>query len=208
MNLVDNTINEFCAVLASGEPTPGGGSTAALAGALGAALTEMVASLTVGRKKYAGHEELMLGCLERSEALRLRFIDIIDRDAKAFDGVSAVFAMPKETEEEKAARSLAMQAALKACTQTPVEMMECALSAFELISDMLGKFNENAASDLGVAALCLKAAVQGAWLNVLINLGGIKDEAFVSGCVEHGEAVLSKALPLADEIYDVILKSL
>ncbi len=206
MKLADMTVTAFADLLASSEPAPGGGSTAALEGALGAALVGMVATFTIGRKKYAEHEELMKEIVADAQQLRAQLIDVIDRDTQAFNGVSAVFAMPKETDEEKAARTAAMQEALKACTLTPFEMMECSLKALELAEKMPGKFNVNAASDLGVGALSLKAAVQGAWLNILINIGGIKDEAFVAKYRSEGEAILHKALPLADKIYAHVLE--
>lgn len=208
MKLADMTLNNFADLLASDSAAPGGGSTAALEGALGAALAGMVATFTIGRKKYAEYENLMKETVAKAEKLRLQLMDIIDRDTEAFNGVTAVFAMPKESDEEKAVRAAAMQEALKACTLTPFEMMECSLSSLEIIDSMLGKFNTSAASDLGVAALSLKAAVQGAWLNILINIGGIKDEAFSTKYRSEGEAILGKALPLADRIYAAILESL
>ena len=208
MKLVDRSVDDFCTVLASCEPAPGGGSSAALEGALGAALVGMSASLTIGRKKYAKHEELMIAAEGRAGELRLNFLDIIDRDAEAFNLVSAVFTMPKETNAEIAERSAAMQAALKACTMTPLEVMECALATLELMSEMLGKYNYNTASDFGVAALSLKAAVQGAWLNVLINLGGIEDMQFSSERRMQGEAAMDRALALADMIYADALRGI
>lgn len=208
MKLVDMTLNDFSALLASDAPAPGGGSAAALEGALGAALTHMVASLTTGKKKYAEHETLMQELLQQTEALRVKFVDVIDRDTEAFNGMSAVFAMPKDTDEQKAARSGAMQEALKACTLTPFDMMVYAVEGLELTERAVGKSNTSAASDLGVAALSLKAAVQGAWLNILINIGGIKDEAFAAKYRAEGEGILAKALPLADKIYETVLASL
>jgi len=208
MKLVDSTISDVLDITASDAPAPGGGSIAALTGALGAALVGMVASITVGRKMYADHEQLMTDSIDKAEKLRLRLSDIIDRDAEAFKSVSAVFAMPKETDEEKNKRSAAMQTALKSCVMTPIEIMECALCAIELAYEMQGKFNSNAASDLGVAVLSLKAAVKGAWLNVLINLSGIKDTAFVAEYKKRGETILEKALPPADDIYNDVLHSL
>jgi len=208
MKLTDMTLTAFSDLLASDAPAPGGGSAAALGGALGTALTGMVASLTVGKKKYAEHEELMQEIIAGAEAVRRQFVDVIDRDTEAFNGVSAVFAMPKDTDGQKAARKQAMQQALQACTLTPFEMMCCALSALELTGRALGKSNINAASDLGVAALNLKAAVQGAWLNILINISGIEDQEFVARYRSEGEAILAKALPLADHIYETVLSSL
>ncbi|MCL2562988.1 MAG: cyclodeaminase/cyclohydrolase family protein [Oscillospiraceae bacterium] len=208
MKLTDMTIPAFTALLGSDAPAPGGGSAAALAGSLGAALTTMVASLTAGKEKYQAHEALMQEIITEGGRLRLQLVDVIDRDTEAFNGVTAVFAMPKDTDEEKAARKAAMQAALKACTLTPYEMMECSLAALELTERALGRSNTNAASDLGVAALTLKAAIQGAWLNILINIGGIRDEDFVTQYRVGGEAILAKALPLADKIYETVLGEL
>ncbi|MDR0511520.1 MAG: cyclodeaminase/cyclohydrolase family protein [Treponema sp.] len=205
MKLANKTIIDFTEVLASSEPAPGGGSTAALEGALAASLVEMVTGLTIGKKKYAEHDDLMKEIGLQAAKLRAELTDVIDRDTEAFNGVSAVFAMPKETDEEKSLRSDAMQQALKACTLTPFEMMQCALAVLELAEKMLGKFNSSAASDLGVAALSAKAAAQGAWLNILINIGGIKDEAFTGKYRGGGEAILAKALPLADKIYAHVL---
>lgn len=116
--------------------------------------------------------------------------------------------MPKTTDEEKAARAAAMQAALKGCTLTPYEMMELSVEALELIDCIWGKSNASAASDVGCAVLSLKACIQGAWLNVCINVGGIKDEAFVGEYRAKGEALLARALPLADSLYERILGSL
>ena len=206
MKLVDKTISGFTELLASSEPAPGGGSAAALKGALAASLVEMVTGLTIGKKKYAEHEKLMIQIAAEAAKLRVQFSDIIDRDTEAFNGVSAVFAMPKESDAEKSARSAAMQEALKACTLTPLKMMQCALATLELAEKMLGKSNVTAASDLGVAALGAKAAAQGAWLNILINIGGIKDEAFTSKYRGEGEAILAKVLPLADKIYADVLE--
>jgi len=208
MKLVEMSVAQFDEILASDAAAPGGGSAAALEGALGIALTHMVGGLTLGKKKYAEHQEMIENLMAQAERIRKDFIDVIDRDTEAFNGVSAVFSMPKETDEEKAARGEAMQIALKACTITPYEMMCYAVEALELTNSAVGKSNTSAASDLGVAALSLKAAIQGAWLNILINISGIKDEAFVAKYRAEGEAMLAKALPLADSIYETILGSL
>jgi len=208
MKLTEMTITAFNDILASDAPAPGGGSAAALEGAVGIALTNMVASLTLGKKKYAEYQDLMEELIGEAADLRAQFIDVIDRDTESFNSVSAVFAMPKDTEEEKAARKEAMQAALKTCTYTPYDMMRFALTGLELTKKALGKSNSSAASDLGVAALSLKAAVQGAWLNILINISGIEDQAFVEEYRKKGNEILAKALPLADEIYETVLASL
>ena len=150
----------------------------------------------------------MVEIMQKSEKLQEELLFSIDRDTEAFNGVTAVFSMPKETDQEKELRKVAMQLALQEATVVPFRMMGFALEALELTKKAVGKSNTNAASDLGVASLTLKAAVQGAWLNVLINLGGIKDEVFVQTHKTNGEAILKKALPMADEIYQEILGSL
>lgn len=208
MKLVDRTVTGFTDLMASDAPAPGGGSAAALEGALGAALTAMVCALTIGKKKYADVQDLAAEAQAKANDLKDRFVDVIDRDTEAFNAVSAVFAMPKETDEEKAARKAAMQQALKGCTKTPYEMMELSCQALELTRSVVGKLNASAASDLGCAALSLKAAMQGAWLNVLINIGGIQDQAFVEEYRQKGQELLDRALPLADEIYQDVLQSL
>ena len=196
MQLAELTVRGFADLLGSDAPAPGGGSAAALAGALGAALTAMVGSLTVGRET-----------LEKARDLEHRFLDVMERDTEAFNAVSAVFAMPKGTDQEKEARAAAMQEALQGCTKTPFEMMELSLEALRLTDGLVDRSNASAASDLGCAALHLGSAVQGAWLNVLINLGSIRDAAFAAQYRTRGQILLDEALPLAQSIYDRVLKA-
>lgn len=208
MKLAELKTAEFVDLLASDAPAPGGGSAAALEGALGAALTAMVCSLTIGKKKYAEFEELAAEAQKKAADLKARFVDVMDRDTEAFNVVSAAFGMPKATDEEKAARSAAIQKGLEGCTKTPFEMMELAVETLELTASILGKSNDSAASDLGVSALSLRAAIQGAWLNVLINIGSLKNKELAEDYRKKGEALLAKALPLADQIYDTVVKSM
>jgi formiminotetrahydrofolate cyclodeaminase len=208
MKLVEMKVADFADLMASDAPAPGGGSAAALEGALGVALTAMVCALTVGKKKFADVQEQTIDSRDKANALKEKFLDVIDRDTQAFHAVSAVFAMPKLTEQDKAARQDAMELALKGCTKTPLEMMQLSCQALELTRSCIGRTNTSAASDLGCAALALKAAIQGAWLNVLINIGGLQDQAFAQQYRQQGEALLARALPLADEIYAEILKSM
>ena len=208
MLLIQHTIKDFTTLLASDAPAPGGGSAAALMGTLGISLANMVGALTAGRAKYAQHTDFIAKLLKRSERIQSDFLAVIDEDTQAFNEVSAVFEMPKETDADKAARKQAMQAALKTCVGPPFKMMELSLEAIELTRQAMDKTNTSAASDLGVAALSLKAAVQSAWLNILINIGGINDAAFADEYRQKSETILKKALPLADEIYHCIQESL
>ena len=211
MKLADLTVNGFVEELASDSPAPGGGSAAALEGALGAALTAMVCTLTtVGKSKetYADYQEFVIETRAKASDLQARFVDVMDRDTEAFNVVSAAFGMPKATDEEKAARSAAIQKGLEGCTATPFEMMELATATLELADSMLGKTNDSAASDLGVSALSLRAAIQGAWLNVLINIGSLKNKELAADYRAKGEAMLARALPLADKIYETVLAAM
>ena len=208
MKLAELKTAEFVDLLASDAPAPGGGSAAALEGALGAALTAMVCGLTVGKKKYAEFQELAEEAQKKATDLKARFVDVMDRDTEAFNVVSAAFGMPKATDEEKAARSAAIQEGLKGCTKTPFEMMELAVETLELTASILGKSNDSAASDLGVSALSLRSAIQGAWLNVLINIGSLKNKELAEDYRAKGETLLAKALPLADEIYSTVVKAM
>ena len=180
---------------------------AALSGSIGAALTAMVGNLTQGRKKYAQYADFAAQVEQKGNELKTQLLDVMDRDTEAFMLVSNAFAMPKATDEEKAARSAAIQEGLKGCTKTPMEMMELMDEAVSLAASLLDNgFNDTAASDLGVAFLSLKAGIQGAWLNVLINVGSLKDRAFAEAYRARGEALLSHALPIADECYDRLVK--
>lgn len=208
MKLVEMQINDFIAVLGSDTPAPGGGSASALAAAQGIALTKMVTELTIGKKKYAEFEGEIELLQKKAKSLQEGLLRAIDEDTEAFNQVSAVFGLPKTTEEEKKARREAMQSALKGAAVTPFSMMEKIVDALKVTQAAVGKSNTNAASDLGVAALNLKAALQGAWLNVLINLASIKDEMFVRQYRKAGESLVEEGSKIADATYQQILESL
>ena len=208
MKLVDYKVYDFIDEMGSDSPAPGGGSASALSGALASGLLRMVALLTIGKKKYADVRDLAQETAEKAAALEEKFTGIIDRDTEAFNAVSAVFAMPKDTDEEKAARKLAMQEALKGCTVTPIEMMELSLEGLEIVEKAAGKLNAAAGSDLGCSVLQFRACLEGAWLNVLINAGGINDETFTGELIAKGEDIRNKALPLAGSLFEKIKNSL
>ena len=199
--LIDQKVSDFIGAVASSSPAPGGGSVAALMAALGISLLSMVARLTIGKKKYAQHDELMNELLQKADTLRENLTAQVDRDTEAFNKVSAVFAMPKDTDDEKSARQNAMQEALKSAADVPLEVIEQCLQALELTEAALGKSNTSAASDLGVAALSLLAGAKSAWLNVKINIAGIKDEAYVKNANAKGETLLKQTEEVAERIY-------
>lgn len=206
MKLAELRVTEFADLLASDAPAPGGGSAAALEAGLGAALAAMVCNLTVGKAKFAEHRAELETLEAHAQRLKVQLVDVMERDTEAFHAVTAAFALPKADDTQKAARSAAIQEALKGCTGTPMEAMELAAEALELTAHILPHFNETAASDLGVAALSLRAGICGAWLNVRINISGLKDQTFAAQYRARGEALLEKSLPLADRIYEEVLR--
>ncbi len=208
MKLTEMQTKEFINILASEAPAPGGGSAAALAGAQGCGLGAMVCALTIGKAKYAEYEEINKAAQQKLQALKDKFLTAMDEDTETFGVMTKVFAMSKTTDEEKAARREAMQEALKICTRIPMEMLGYSLEALQAINTIVGKSNQSASSDIGVAALNLGAAVRGAWLNVMINIGGIKDEAFVKERKEKGSRQVEEAVALSQKIYETILAGL
>jgi methenyltetrahydrofolate cyclohydrolase len=179
VNTAQVTTAEFLDALASGQPTPGGGGAAALTGSQAAALVSMVINFTVGKKKYADVEEEMRGYLARSEALRQALLAGVDADAAAFDAVAATYTLPKETDEEKATRTTAMQDALKHAAVVPFDVAEKCLEIMRLAAPVGAKGNTNVVSDAATALYLAFAALKSAIVNVNINLKFIKDAAFV-----------------------------
>ncbi|MGQ9492857.1 MAG: cyclodeaminase/cyclohydrolase family protein [Anaerolineae bacterium] len=177
--LSDKSVRTFLDELASSAPAPGGGSAAALAAAIGAALVSMVANLTVGKKDYAHVQDDIQRILGRSEELRQRCLELLEGDVAAYTEVARAYKMPRDTEEEKAARNAAIQKALKAATAVPMALAEACVEILNLCPESAEKGNVRAISDVGVGALMAEAALRAAALNVLINLGSIKDESFV-----------------------------
>lgn len=177
--LIDKPLNAFLDELASSAPAPGGGSAAALAGAVGAALVSMVANLTLGKKDYVNVQDDIQRLVQESEALRHKCQELLDADVAAYSEVARVSKMPRDTDEQKAARSAAMQLALKNATAVPMELAQVCVDILRLCPEATAKGNVRAVSDVGVAALMAEAGLRAAALNVLINLGSIKDEVFV-----------------------------
>jgi len=206
--LAQKSVAAFAEELGSASPAPGGGSTAALAGALGAALAGMVCRLSAGKPALAPYGDELEDVRASADALRAKLLEAMDRDTEAFLTVSDAFALPKSTDEEKAARSAAIQRGLALCTETPLEVMALAAEALALLDRLPGKFNTAAASDFGVGALALGTALRGAWLNVCINIGSLKDRAAAEGFRQRGEALLAQALPVAERLYQAAVDAI
>ena len=175
--LRDLTVSGFLERLAAGTPTPGGGSAAALGGALGGALLQMVCRLTIGRDEARPHEAALGALLGQAADLEARLLDLVDEDARAYDEVMRAIRMPKGTDDEKAARRLALRRANAAATDTPLRTAEACHALLGLAAELAATGNRNALSDIGSAAQLAQAGLRGAVMNVRINLPGLQDPA-------------------------------
>ena len=210
-DLKNLSVEEFAAVTASDAPAPGGGSVSALAGALGAALAEMVANLTVGKAKYAEVEDEMKELSAKGAEIRSELIAGIQKDTESFTMYMNALGMPKDTDEQKAVRREAMQNGLKEAAKVPLEVAETAAKIFPIAEAVVKRGNTNAVTDGLVASMMARTAVIGALFNVKISLGSIKDEAFVADMAAKvkaleelaitSEQAILKACELSNELY-------
>lgn len=205
--LVDLTINNYLKVLSSDAPAPGGGSVSAFAGAQGAGLLLMVCELTLGKEKYIDFWPVIEEAKPVLEEAKKALTEGIDRDTEAFNLVMDAFAMPKNTDEEKAARQDAIQKGTVASTETPIENMEHALKALEAAEAIAGKINPNCMSDFGVGALNLKLCIEGAFMNVKINLPGIKDKALAQDLAKRADEAIQEGTGIADSLYQYTMNA-
>lgn len=206
--LTEKPVRSFLDELASSAPAPGGGSVAALAGALGAALISMVNNLTIGKEKYADVQDDIKALLEKSETLRKKLANLLEEDVAAYTQLSQTMKMPRDTEEQKATRAKTMDRDLKAAADVPLRVAEACVAVMELCRPAAEKGNVNAVSDVGVGILMAEAGLRSAALNVLINLGWIKDTRYVSETREKLDALLSGKPALRDEIYELVASKL
>jgi formiminotetrahydrofolate cyclodeaminase len=206
--LTDQSVFQFLDALASSAPAPGGGSVAALSGALGAALVSMVCNLTVGKKKYAAVQGDIQALLEKSEGLRHKLVDLLQADVEAYTAVSQAMKMPRETEGEKAARAEALQKALKEATVVPLQIASACVEVIGLCQPVAEKGNKNAVSDAGVAILMAEAGLRSAALNVLINLGWIDDQSFTAAKQGELDMLLEGKPAVRDQVYDYVVEKL
>lgn len=202
------SIDEFLKVLASDAPTPGGGSVAALNGALGCALLEMVCDLTLGKEKFKEVWKDLEPIKAQIEKLREELTDSIDRDAKAYDLVTAAYKMPKSTDEEKEARKEAIQAAMMTAAETPKATARYIHQALRMAKEVAEKGNPNVLSDAGVGAACLLAAMNAALMNIAINLGSIKDEAYTHQMKIEMDFLRKEGEKLAGEVLQYAFKGI
>lgn len=204
MNLQDLAVKEFIDKVTGNDPVPGGGSVSALNGSLAASLAAMVANLTVGRKKYAEVNDEMEGLSARLTGLSAQLLNDVDRDAEAYDRVFAAFKLPKETDEEKALRTEAVQRETKYAAQVPMEVARTVHAMLPLIDTVARKGNSNAVTDACVAMMCARTAVLGALLNVRINLTSITDEAFVKEMSAEAERLERETLAAEQQVLEYV----
>jgi len=200
----DKTLADFLNELASNSPAPGGGSVAALSGALGAALTSMVCNLTIGKKRYLEVSEEISNVLKKSESLRKTFAELIDKDTEVFNKVMEAYGLPKDTDVQKDERRKAIEEATKQATAVPLEVIRNCLRALELTRVVAQKGNRNSISDAGVAALILKTASDGAALNVRINLNSINDKNFEAQVLKEMQSMTAVIQALTEDTLRIV----
>ncbi len=201
MSLASKPLHDFLAELGSAEPVPGGGSVAALGGALGASLVAMVCRLTIGKKGYEAVSDELSTILPRADALQAELRELMQTDIDAFAHVMDAYKLPQETDAQKTARTRSIQDALKHASDVPLRVAELCAEVLTLTRGVVEKGNKNAASDAGVGALMAEAGLRGAAFNVSINLGAIKDAAFV----DDRRARVAKLMAAADQSQREIL---
>lgn len=208
MELTQRTCKEFAETLASKQSIPGGGGAAAFTGALGVALASMVANFSIGKKKFIGVEEKHKEILRHGEELRERLLVLIDEDAKNFYPLSKAYGIKAKTEQEKEAKQEILQSALKVACSAPIKMVDAIYESILLHEELFDISSNIIISDLGVGAVCLKAALLGAELNVIINLNSIKDKEYTTEIKKHVEKLVNKGSQKADDIYQKVIRKI
>ena len=202
------TIQEFLDVLSSKEPVPGGGGASALAGALGNALGQMVANLTIGKKKYALVEDEIKELAERMKGIQGQFSALADQDAKVFAPLAKCYSLPSGTEEEKAYKAEVMEARLLDASLVPMEIMEKASEMLEIMDILADKGSRMAVSDVGVGVQFIRTALLGAVMNVYINTKSMKNREKAEEMNEKAERLIKEGTEAADRIYQKVLEQL
>ena len=208
MRISEKTCEDLVDVLASKSAVPGGGGAAALTGAIGIALGSMVCNLTIGKKKYAEHEESVKSILEKARSLEKDLIVMIDEDAECFLPLSKAYGLPRSTDEEKKIKSETMENALKKACEVPIKIVKVCYESIKLHEDLVDKGSRLAISDIGVGVQCLRAAILSGQLNVLININSIKDEKYVNEVRNEINSLVEEGVKICDEVYLKVEKAL
>lgn len=202
------TVEAFLEELSSKQPVPGGGGASALAGAMGNALGQMVANLTVGKKKYGDVEEEIKGLLRKLEKLQGEFVALADKDAEVFAPLARCYSLPSSTEEEKAHKEKVMEACLLDASYVPMEMMEKAVLMLDIMAVLGDKGSRLAVSDVGVGVQFIRTALLGAVMNVYINTKSMKDRGRAEELNVRAGRLIEEGTDKADQIYDRVLEQL
>ena len=202
---IEGTCEDFIKVLGSGEPVPGGGGASALVGAVGIALGNMVASLTIGKKKYIDVENEMISLSSRANIMQSELLELVEKDSQAFGPLAKAYSLPKETEAEKAEKSRILEEALRVACTVPLEIMEKCCRAIEMQREFAAKGSMLAISDAGVGVEFCKAALKGASLNVFINTKAMTNREYADEINGRASAMLEKYTAEAEEIFDNVL---
>ncbi|HSQ33337.1 MAG TPA: cyclodeaminase/cyclohydrolase family protein [Peptostreptococcaceae bacterium] len=208
MKLIEKNSIEFIDVLASKAPVPGGGGAAALVGAVGMALGSMVCNLTIGKKKYAQHEDDVKEILFQAEKIQKDLLDMIDKDAEGFLPLSKAYGLPSNTDEEKKIKEKTMENALKLACEVPIKIVRTCYDSIKLHEALVDKGSKLAISDVGVGVQCLRAALLSGELNVIININSIKDEEYVHNVKTEVSNLVNEGVKIADEVYSEVEKML
>ena len=208
MTLTELSCKDFTFELSSKKPVPGGGGAAALAGSLGVALNMMVVNFSKGKKKFIQYEKQHEDTLNKGEKLRLELLNLVEKDAVYFEPLSMAYSMPATTAEEKAKKENRMQKCLKDACSAPVETMELVYEGIKLHEEITDISSVTIISDIGVGVQLLKAALNSAYLNVLINVNSINDDEYVYNIKKRTDAILLDGNKKADEIYSKVLNIL
>lgn len=206
--LREATCTDFTDQLSSKAPVPGGGGVAALVGALGTALGGMVCSLTSGKKKYAQYEDDIQRILARTNELQHQLLELIDKDAENFYPLSQAYGLPKDTEEQKKEKEETLQKCYKVAIQGPVEIMRLCHETVALLDELVEKGSKLAISDDACGAILVKASMQSAWINVVVNLNCIKDEEFKTSLRSELVPMMERDVGICDRIHGQILERL
>lgn len=201
-------IQEFLGALSSKKPVPGGGGASALAGAMGNALGQMVANLTVGKKRYADVEAEIRALLERMEGIQKDFLKLADRDEEVFAPLAAAYSLPTGTEEEKARKDSVMEERLLEASLVPVEIMEKAVEMLDILDILAVKGSRMAVSDVGVGVQFIRTGLLGAVMNVYINTKSMKNRAKAEELNTKAGQLVAQGTAQADRIYGVVLAGL
>ena len=206
MKIVDKNCVEFIDVLSSKEPVPGGGGAAALVGAVGVALGNMVANLTIGKKKYKEYEELIKELLIEAKEIERDLIGMIDEDAKCFMPLSQTYGLPTSTEDERKYKAERMDVVLKEACRVPYKAALACDKAIKIHQELVNKTSRIVISDIGVGVQCLRACLLGSQLNVKINTRDMKDRAYAEEISREVNDIVDEGVKICDEVFERVIE--